>query len=183
MINVLSRWWLFSQAAACFAVATGLIVLAGWAFDVPAFKGFYADITMKANAAVCFLFVDELYGLPRYTGIALHTAIALAMLSLGILAARHNAGVMAVVSAATPAGVMLRRLPLWVVALPILLGWIRVMALQRSYFDTAVGTAVLVVSLAARLQCRGAAHGSPPERAGTGKRSSCQEPRNIRRSE
>lgn len=93
--------------------------------------------------------LDDLYALPKYTGVALHTAIALAVLSLGILAARERAGMMALVSAATPAGAVVRRLLVWVVALPILLGWIRVMALQRSYFDTAVGTAVLVVSLVA----------------------------------
>ncbi len=266
MIKVRSRWSLFSQAAACIAVATGIIVLAGWAFDVPALTGFYADITMKANAAVCFIFaglalfllncnagfrnvqtlgfglalvptflgvltlmehlsgwnlgidqllfseppgalataspgrmgvnasisftlcgvallcmyrgramvfsqlcvgavfllellaligyaygVNELYGLARYTGIALHTAIALATLSLGILAAREHVGVMAFMSAATPAGAVVRRLLVWVVAIPILFGWIRVLALQRGYFDTAVGTAVLVVSLVAVL--------------------------------
>ena len=240
------------------------MVLVGWTFDISVLKGFYAGITMKANAAVCFLFaglslllldirgghhyvrvlglgfarlatlvgaltlmqhlsgwnigidellfsefpgeaataspgrmgvnastsfvlcgvvlmclyrgralvlgqfaavavfllellalvgyaygVPELYELPQYSGIALHTAIALAVLCLGILAARENAGVMAVVSAPTPAGAVVRRLLLWVLALPIILGWIRVMALQRSYFDTAFGTAVLVVSLVA----------------------------------
>ena len=240
------------------------MVLVGWTFDISVLKGFYAGITMKANAAVCFLFaglslllldirgghhyvrvlglgfarlatlvgaltlmqhlsgwnigidellfsefpgeaataspgrmgvnastsfvlcgvvlmclyrgralvlgqfaavavfllellalvgyaygVPEFYELPQYSGIALHTAIALAVLCLGILAARENAGVMAVVSAPTPAGAVVRRLLLWVLALPIILGWIRVMALQRSYFDTAFGTAVLVVSLVA----------------------------------
>jgi PAS domain S-box-containing protein len=267
-INLLTKpvspWWIFSQAAACFAIATGVVVLAGWAYDIPALTGLYADITMKANAAICFIFcgislllvnwqnryrdiqifgitlaslsilvggltllqhisgldfgidqlffneppgalataspgrmginastsftflglallylyrnraivfrqvlvvtvflvellaligyaygVDELYGLPRYTGIALHTALGLAILSLGILTVREKEGFMALVSAATPAGAVVRRLLVWVVALPVLLGWVRVMALQRSYFDTAVGTAVLVVSLIA----------------------------------
>ena len=54
-----------------------------------------------------------------------------------------------IITALTPAGAVVRRLLLWVLALPIILGWIRVMALQRSYFDTAFGTAVLVVSLVA----------------------------------
>ncbi len=259
-----SPWRLFSLAAACFAITTGVTVLAGWAYDMPALTGLYADITMKANAALCFLFcgvsllmanwqrryrdihklgialaslstvvggltllqhisgldfgidqlffdeppgspataspgrmginastsftflglallslyrdraivyrqvlaitvflvellaligyaygVDELYGLPQYTGIALHTAIGLAVLSLGILAVREKEGVMALVSAATPAGAVVRRLLVWVLVIPVLLGWVRVMALQRSYFDTAVGTAVLVVSLIA----------------------------------
>jgi PAS domain S-box-containing protein len=259
-----SPWGLFAQAAACFAIATGVAVLVGWAYDIPSLKGMYADITMKANAAICFLLcgvslllvnwqrrssdihifgsalaalsvlvggltllqhisgwdfridqilfieppgalataspgrmginasasftllgaallslyrdraivfrqilaitvflvellalvgyaygVDELYGLPQYTGIALHTAVGLAILSLGILTIREKEGFMALVSAATPAGAVVRRLLIWVLALPVLLGWIRVMALQRSYFDTAAGTAVLVVSLVA----------------------------------
>ncbi len=263
MMSTSSPWHLFSKTAACFVIATGFIVLLGWAFDVSNLKGFYAGITMKANAAVCFLLtgvsllllhsrtgqeklrpvgvglslaamivaaatllqhlsgwnlgidqllfseapgeratsspgrmginastsfvlcsgallclysrrafvgqlaaivvlqlellvlvgyaygVDEFYALVPYTGIALHTAIALAVLSLGILAARENEGIMAVVSAQTPGGTVVRRLLVWVLGLPVLLGWIRVMASQRSYFDTALGTAVLVVSLGA----------------------------------
>ena len=214
-----SPWGIFSRIAACFAIVTGLTVLAGWTYDVPALTGLYADITMKANAAICFLAcglslllvhwkqryrglgiigialatvsvliggltllqhissvdfgidqllfseppgalataspgrmgvnastsfvlcglalvslyreraivfrqlfvtivllvelialvgfaygVNELYGLPKYTGIALHAAIALAILSLGILAAREKEGFMALVSVDTPAG-------------------------------------------------------------------------------
>ena len=62
--------------------------------------------------------VDELYGLPQYTGIALHTAAGLAILSLGILTVREKEGVMALVSAATPAGTVVRRLLIWVLTLP-----------------------------------------------------------------
>ena len=51
------------------------------------------------------------------------------------------------VSAATPAGSVVRRLLMWVIAAPILLGWIRVIAFKGSYFDSPVGTAVLIVSL------------------------------------
>ena len=51
----ITSWAFFSQVAACFAVVTGLTVLAGWTYDVPALTGLYADITMKANAAICFL--------------------------------------------------------------------------------------------------------------------------------
>ena len=258
----ISLWRLFSQVAAFFAIVTGAVVLVGWAYNMPALTGLYADITMKANAAICFLLcgmslfftnwqyrhrdlhtagialaslsmliggltllqhiggfdfgidqllvneppgaqataspgrmgvnasasfvlcglalidlyrdraivlrqllattvflvellaligyaygVNELYGLPKYTGIALHTALALAILSLGILTAREKQGFMALISADTPAGSVVRRLLVWVMALPILLGWIRVMAFQRSFFDTFIGTAVLVVSL------------------------------------
>src|ERR1051326_5424244 len=51
----LARWRKFSIAAGTFAGVVGILVLAGWLVDDPRLKGSYQGITMKANAALCFL--------------------------------------------------------------------------------------------------------------------------------
>ena len=39
-----------------------------------------------------YLYPEQLYGIAEYTGIALHTALAFALLDIGILTVRANAG-------------------------------------------------------------------------------------------
>ncbi|HTN88869.1 MAG TPA: PAS domain S-box protein [Sorangium sp.] len=69
--------------------------------------------------------VGYFYGLPPllpFTGMALHTAIALLALCAGILAARPERECFAVLAAGTPGGVLLRRLLPLMVLIPIVLG-------------------------------------------------------------
>lgn len=65
------------------------------------------------------------YGLPLlfpFTGMALHTAIALLALCAGIVSARPDAGVMATLRSRAPGSILLRRLLPFVLVLPLLLG-------------------------------------------------------------
>ncbi|KYF81180.1 PAS domain-containing sensor histidine kinase [Sorangium cellulosum] len=69
--------------------------------------------------------VGYFYGLPPlfpFTGMALHTAVALLALSAGILAARPDSGAFAVLTSSAPGGALLRRLLPYVVLVPIVLG-------------------------------------------------------------
>jgi PAS domain S-box-containing protein len=69
--------------------------------------------------------VDALYGIARYTGIAIHTATAFFLLGFGLLLARPTLGVMAMICARDAGGTMARRLIIPALLLPFLVGWLR----------------------------------------------------------
>ncbi|HKS26267.1 MAG TPA: ATP-binding protein [Pyrinomonadaceae bacterium] len=251
----------FSRIAGFFAVLVGALVLLGWLFDIEELKSVYAGITMKANAALCFLLaglslwttgvvdrklvvrlrqvcagvvtllglmtlsqhlfgwnlgIDQLlfneppgavattspgrmgpfasicftligadllllharravslaqvlaisvcllallpiigyaygaqslYGIARYTGIALHTAVTLFALGLGLLGMCAEKGLLTVISDERPGGQMARRLLLAAVSVPFLLGWLRLLGQRAGYYDLGFGAAVLVLSI------------------------------------
>jgi PAS domain S-box-containing protein len=87
---------------------------------------------------------QDLYAIAHFTGIALPTALALLMLSLGLLLARPTEGLMAQVTADDPGGASLRRwLP--VLLLPIALGWFRLVGERLGLFDAVTGTAMMMI--------------------------------------
>ncbi|MFL6208741.1 MAG: ATP-binding protein [Pyrinomonadaceae bacterium] len=88
---------------------------------------------------------EALYGVARYTGIALHTAVSLFVLGLGLLSARVGQGLTAVIGSNRAGGLMARRLLLAVVCVPFLLGWVRLLAQRAGYFDLGFGAALLVL--------------------------------------
>jgi PAS domain S-box-containing protein len=90
---------------------------------------------------------EALYGIAHYTGIALHTAVTLFILGLGLLSVRADRGLLAVISEDRPGGQMARRLILAAVLVPFLLGWLRLTAQRAGYFDLGFGTAILVLSI------------------------------------
>ncbi len=90
--------------------------------------------------------VEVFYGVSHYTGVALPTAASLMMLSLGLLIARPDEGLMARVTANDAGGRSIRRiLPLFLV-LPMVLGWLRLIGEQRHLYSTAEGTGLLVLA-------------------------------------
>ncbi len=91
---------------------------------------------------------QELYGLARYTGIAWPTASTLLILSVGIMSAEAHGGPVGILMSTGPGGVLARRLLLPAVLLPLALGYVRVLGQQADLYDTGLGTAILVVSLA-----------------------------------
>ena len=94
---------------------------------------------------------DPLFSISRYTGIALQTATMILALGLGIVASIPEQEPFRTLSKDTAAGLLARRgLPL-VILLPIALGWLRVAGQQAGWFDTGLGTALLVLVLIAML--------------------------------
>ena len=89
----------------------------------------------------------ELYGVARYTGIALHTALTLLVLHLGILTARVDAGVMETFVAEGPAGTLLRRLVAPVVVIPLLLGYLVIIGREGNLFDRGLSIALFALSV------------------------------------
>ena len=136
-------------ASSCFALAGTALLL----FHA----GRSVSVAQLLSAGVCLLALfpilgyaygaEALYGVARYTGIALHTAVTLFVLGLGLLGLRAGEGLTAVIADDKAGGLMARRLLLAAVCLPFLLGWARVLAQRAGYFDLGFGAALLVLSI------------------------------------
>jgi PAS domain S-box-containing protein len=87
--------------------------------------------------------VQALYSFGAYSSIPLPTAICFVLLSLGILSARGDEGLMRYVLGESVGGIMARRLLPAALVLPVVLGWLRLQGQRLGYFDAAMGTALL----------------------------------------
>jgi diguanylate cyclase (GGDEF)-like protein len=117
----LSRWWP-SQFLTVVAAMSSALALMGYAYGVKSF-----------------------YGIGAYIPMALHTAMTFFVISIGILCARPERGIMAVVSSGSSGGVMIRRLLPAVVILPAALGWIQLEAQKAQLVDPDFEMWLLVV--------------------------------------
>jgi PAS domain S-box-containing protein len=85
---------------------------------------------------------DELYGIARFTGVALQTSTVVAILGVGLMAAIPEFGVVSALSRPDAGGTVLRRLIVPVIALPLVLGWLRILGQNAGLYDIAFGTAI-----------------------------------------
>jgi len=90
---------------------------------------------------------EQLYAIARYTGIAVHTGIALFVLALGIMTARPDQGPVAALMSDAPHGVMARRLLLSAFVVPLALGYVRFAGERQGLYDTGFGIAVFAVGV------------------------------------
>ncbi|WP_442949541.1 PAS domain S-box protein [Nostoc sp.] len=92
--------------------------------------------------------VKVLYGLAPYTtSMALHTAVLLSLLSISILWARPEQGLMRVVTSDTYGGLIARRLLVAAIAVPFGLGWIIVEGQRAGQYDPAFAVSVFAIVL------------------------------------
>ena len=87
--------------------------------------------------------VKSLYGVFAFSTVALHTALGLVAMNVGVLLARPQAGMMGVLTSHTAGGVMARRMVPIAVLVPFAVGWLRVQAGQLRLVDTDVGIAMV----------------------------------------
>ncbi|MES2476620.1 MAG: PAS domain-containing protein, partial [Verrucomicrobiota bacterium] len=85
---------------------------------------------------------SQLFGIARYTGIALQTSTIVAALGVGLVAAVEECGIMAFLMKPDAGGVVARRLFLPMVGIPVLLGWVRILGKEVGWYDDAFGTAI-----------------------------------------
>lgn len=85
-----------------------------------------------------------LYGVPSTIPMALNTATVFCLLSLGLLAARPDRGIAALFLGKSPGGTLARRLVPAAVAIPAIVGWLRLAGQNRGFYDTELGVAVMV---------------------------------------
>ena len=88
----------------------------------------------------------SLIGVKQFIPMALNTAIAFAILSVGILCARPDRGVMAVVSSTGAGGVMARRLLPAAILIPAVVGWVNWLAQQEGLSDQVMGMSLFVLA-------------------------------------
>nr|MBI3611964.1 PAS domain S-box protein [Nitrospirota bacterium] len=89
--------------------------------------------------------VKALYTVGPFASIALHTTVLFVLLCLGILCARPDRCLMAVVTRDSPGGFMARRLLPAVFLLPVALGWLRLKGQEAGLYGTEFGVALLVM--------------------------------------
>jgi PAS domain S-box-containing protein len=82
---------------------------------------------------------------PFFTPMAVHTAFTLLMLSLGILSARPDRGLMRWVTANDSGGFMARRLLPMALLVPAVVGGLRLLGQRMGLYGTTGGVAILVV--------------------------------------
>lgn len=90
--------------------------------------------------------VESLRRIGPFVSTAGHTAVAAALVALGTCAARTDGGVTEVVVADDAGGHLARRLLPAAVAVPLLIGWVRVQGQHLGYYDTWFGVALVVLS-------------------------------------
>jgi PAS domain S-box-containing protein len=84
--------------------------------------------------------------LPFFTPIAVHTALTLLMLSLGILGARPDRGLMKLITGDDAGGFMARRLLPVAILVPAAVGGLRLLGERLGLYGTTGGVAIFVVS-------------------------------------
>ncbi|MEO5887753.1 MAG: PAS domain S-box protein, partial [Anaerolineales bacterium] len=104
-------------------------------------------LIIASVAVVGYIYgVSSFYKIGVFASMALHTAITFIVLSLGLLCARPNRGLMSSFTGEGVAGVLARRLLPAAILIPILLGWLRLLGQQMGLYDAAFGTALLVLA-------------------------------------
>lgn len=115
-----------SVVAALSASLIGMLVVLGYAYGVAA-----------------------LYGVGAYSSVALHSALGFIALNLGVLLARPQGGLMAVVISDTAGGVMARRLLPFALIAPFLIGWLRIIGEKRGLYSSEFGVALVALTYVA----------------------------------
>jgi PAS domain S-box-containing protein len=137
-----------NSAVALMLAASALLLLdARWRaarFTAQAFTLLAAGIALLSLTGYYFSTVS-LYQLPRFAPMALNTALALAALTLGILCARPQREPVATVIGDTAGGMLARRLLPAAIAIPLLLGWLRLQGERLDLYDSSFGLALLAV--------------------------------------
>ena len=138
------------NTAAAFALA-GLALLL---VDVRTRRGFRpaqvlalttALISLLALIGYAYSSVD-LISVGKSVPMALNSAACFALLSLGVLCARPDRGLMAAVTSAGAGGAMARRLLPAAVLIPALVGWVRWLAERQGLIDEVMGLSLFVLA-------------------------------------
>jgi PAS domain S-box-containing protein len=87
---------------------------------------------------------EALYRVSTHSAMAIHTASLHALLAVGVLCARPESGVMRLVTSAGAGGEVVRRLLPFVVAIPLVAGWLQLRGERAGYYDPSFGAALLV---------------------------------------
>lgn len=119
--NMHKKWALVSQSLALVSLTLCFFVIIGYIYESDLFKqtgGFYA--------------------------MSINTAFALTGLGLAILFDGIEEGMMSLLTSNTAGGILTRRLILFIIFVPLVLGWVALQGVRMGYYDVAFGTAALL---------------------------------------
>jgi signal transduction histidine kinase len=98
-------------------------------------------------AILAYIFnVRELYRVGVFSSMAVHTAVCLLMLAVGVLFLHGDRGAMFVISADSQGGKLARVSLPFVVAVPVLIGWVRLLGQNAGFYGTEFGLALYATS-------------------------------------
>ena len=135
------------------AVALVLLGLAMAMSDITSRRGRRPAEWLSIGAAAIALLaligylynVTSLYHVKTFIPMAFHTAVAIDLLAMGLLAARPTVGMMSVVTSSTVGGQTARKLLPAAVIVPIGIGWLRVIAQRAGAHDVEFGITLVIV--------------------------------------
>jgi two-component system, cell cycle sensor histidine kinase and response regulator CckA len=90
---------------------------------------------------------EALYHITNDTQVALHTALGLLVLALGVLCARPEHGIMTLLSSRSATGATARRVLPAIVFLPVIIGLLRLQGQRLGWYDTELGLALFASSV------------------------------------
>ncbi len=93
--------------------------------------------------------VSRLYAMSQYSGMAITTAGCMFILGIGVIFARRTSGMPKLLVDPGAAGTVARRLVPAAVAVPFLLGWLRLVGERYGWYDTSFGVSLYVVATVA----------------------------------
>ncbi len=109
-------------------------------------------LTLIAALVSLLALTGHLYGVTRLQGLAFaipmvqSTALTFIVLCMGLLAARPDRGLMAVITSDHAGGTLSRRLLPVVIAVPIVIGWLRLLGERAGLYDAEFGVSLSMLS-------------------------------------
>lgn len=140
--------WMAPNAALGIALLAGSLLLlqrarVGWAQGVALAVAILALTAMTGHLYGARIF----HSLQGFASMAVHTSAALGLLSLGVLLARSECGLMKTVASDGPGGAMARMLLPVALLGPALVGLLRSVAQERGWVDLEQGIALFVTAM------------------------------------
>ena len=128
ILTIGSRNFWPSQALAGAIAATVFVTLIGYAYD---------------TASVFHFSV--------FTSVAIHAAVAMGLLAIGVFAARPHDGLVGLLTASTPGGRVARRFIPVAILMPPIFGWLRLIGERAGLYDTTVGVSLFAIAVSLTL--------------------------------
>ncbi len=132
----------FALLGLAFVLSTGRGRAQHWAATLGVVAASIASISLVGVLYAA----DELYALPRLTGIAPQTALMIAVTGIGLVVSIPDQGLMKALARNDNEAAVARRLLLPAVILPLTVGWIGRLGVTAGWYDAAFGLVIQAVS-------------------------------------
>jgi len=89
--------------------------------------------------------IKALYGIGRFTQMALHTTAAFVILGIGVLMAKSNKAIAEIIAGKGPGSISARRMIPVAVVLPIVVGYLRILGERTNLYPSEIGVGLVVL--------------------------------------